>query len=157
MKSIFTAMTVLLSVLLTSCGNSDGSLSFNKVQTAELVKLLGTYEGQAHARKVMGATMTGVWTATFFQDDNGDLKCKCTLRLHDSENGWGNPTAATADVKIYKGASDGLYDLKSEAGFSDSEPHRLVTIDNVSLTASNPVEAVVLGDMDAYEITLTRK
>jgi len=157
MKSIFTAMTVLLSVLLTGCGNSDGSLSFNKSQTAELVKRLGTYEGQAHTRQVMGATMTGVWTATFFQDDNGDLKCKCTLRLHDSENGWGNPTTATADVKIYKGVSDGVYDLKAEAGFSDSEPHWLATIDNVSLTASNPVGTVTIFDMDAYQITLARK
>ena len=157
MKSIYMAMAVLLPVLLNGCGNSDGSLSFSKSQTAELVKLLGTYEGQAHAQRIMGAMMTGVWTATFFQDDGGALKCKCTLRLHDSENGWGNPTTATADVKIFKGAADGLYDLKAEASFSDTEPNWLVTIDNVSLTASNPVGTVTLGDMDGNQLTLTRK
>jgi len=155
--TVLMAMAVLLSVLLNGCGNSDGSLSFNKNKTAELVKLLGTYEGQAHAQKIMGAMMTGVWTATFFQDDDGALKCKSTLRLHDSENGWGNPTTATADVKIFKGAADGLYDLKAEASFSDSEPNWLVTIDGVSLTAGNPVGTVNLGDMDGNQITLTRK
>ena len=105
----------------------------------------------------MGAIITGEWTAKFFQDDNGDLKCKCTLRLHDSENGWGSPTSATADVKIYKGASDRLYDLKAEAGFSDTEPHWLVMVDNVSLASGSPVPQIKVFDMDAYEINLKRQ
>ena len=155
--TVLMAMAALLSVLLNGCGNSDGSLSFSKSQTAELVKQLGTYEGQAHAQRVMGAMMTGVWAATFFQDDDGALKCKSTLRLHDSENGWGNPTVATANVKIYKGAAYGLYDLKAEASFSDSEPNWFVAVDGVSPTSGNSVGTITLFDMDSYQITLTRK
>ena len=151
------AMTVLLSVLLTGCGNSDGSLSFNKNQNAELVKLLGTYEGQAHAQRIMGAMMTGAWTATFFQDDGGALKCKCSLRLHDSENGWGNPSTATADVKIFKGAADGEYSVRVEGAFSETEPHWTVDINGVVLASGRVVNTITLFDMDSYQIELTRK
>ena len=157
MKTIFLVMALLLSVLLNGCGNSDGSLSFNKSQTAGLVKLLGTYEGPAHAQRIMGAMMTGVWTATFFQDENGALKCKCTLKLHDSQNGWGTPTSATTDVKIYKGVANGLYDLRCEAGFSDTEPHWTISVNGISLTSGQSVSSFSLFDMSSYEVKLSRK
>lgn len=157
MKSIFMAMAVLLSVLLNGCGNSDGSLTLNQSQTAELVKLLGTYEGPAHAERIMGAMMTGVWTATFFQDDDGALKCKCTLRLHDEENGWGSPSTATADVKVFKGSADGLYDLKTEGSFSDTEPNWFVAVDGISLANGQAKSTVTLFDMNSYQIELSRK
>lgn len=151
------AMAVLLLVLLNGCGNSDGSLTLNQSQTAELVKLLGTYEGPAHAERIMGAMMTGVWTATFFQDDGGALKCKCTLRLHDEENGWGSPSTATADVKVFKGSADGLYDLKTEGSFSDTEPNWFVAVDGISLANGQAKSTVTLFDMNSYQIEISRK
>ena len=157
----FVAMTVLLSVLLTSCGNSDGSLSLNQSQTAELFKVLGTYEGPAHAERIMGAMMTGVWKVTFLQDDSGALKCKCTLRLHDEENGWGSPDTTTTDVKIYNDSGDGKYSgeysLRTEGGISDDAPHWLISIDGISLTSGQAIKTISLFDMSAYEIKLQRE
>ena len=158
-KSItaFASLLSAIAILTSGCGNSDGSLSLNQSQTAQLVKSLGTYEGKAHAQRIMGAMMTGVWTATFFQDDRGALKCKCTLRLQDEENGWGNPSTATADVKVFKGAADGLYDLKAESGFSENEPNWFVAVDGISLSNGQPKDSVTLFDMDSYQIELSRK
>lgn len=158
MHTRYTALlSMLLLGLLCGCGNSDGSLSLTKNQTAELVKSLGTYEGPAHAKQIMGAMMSGVWTATFFQNDNGDLKCKCTLRLHDSENGWGNPTTATADVKVFKGSADGECSVRVEGAFSESEPDWTVDIDGIFPASGHPVGTITLFDMDSYQIELSRK
>lgn len=155
--SVFAVLAASLAILSCGCGNSDGSLSPNHNQTAKFVTLLGTYEGQAHSQRIMGATMTGIWTVKFFEDDNGRLMCKCSLRLNDSQNGWGRPTVAVADVKVFKGSSDRLYDLKAEASFSKDEPNWLVTVDGVSLTPGNSVGTITLFDMDANQITLNRK
>ena len=162
--TIFTQVSWLVMVLLTfgtGCGNSDGNLSLNQSQTVEMVKSLGTYEGPAHAERIMGAMMTGVWTATFFQDDSGVLKCKCTLRLHDEENGWGSPESTTTDVKIYNDSGDGkysgAYSLRTEGGFSDDEPHWLISIDGISLTSGQALNTISLFDMSANEIKLSRK
>ena len=160
MKLLFSPFViglVLFATIFYGCSNSDGSLFFDKGQTAGLVKLLGTYEGPAHAQRIMGAMMTGVWTATFFQDDDGALKCKCTLKLHDSQNGWGTPTSATTDVKIYKGVANGLYDLRCEAGFSDTEPHWSISVNGISLTSGQSVSSFSLFDMSSYEVKLSRK
>ena len=92
--------------------------------------------------------MTGVWTATFFQDDGGALKCKCTLRLHDSENGWGNPSIATADAKIFKGAADGEYSVRVEGAFSETEPHWTVDIDGVALASGRVVSMLGPRSLD---------
>ncbi len=148
---------ILASALFCGCGNSDGSVTLNQIQTAELVKLLGTYEGDAHPRQIMGAMMTGIWTVTFSQDDAGALKCKCTLRLHDEQNGWGSPTTATADVKLYKGPANGEYSLKAEGQFSDSEPQWMITVGGISLTTGHAINKISLFDMDSYEITLSQK
>jgi hypothetical protein len=139
------------------CGNSDGSVTLKKGQTAESVKLLGTYEGDAHPQRIMGAMMTGVWTVTFIQDDAGALKCKTSLRLHDEQNGWGSPTTATADVKLYKGSADGEYSLKAEGRFSDSEPQWMIAVGGISLTSGHAINTISLFDMDSYQITLSRK
>lgn len=154
---IYAVVSVLFSALLCGCDNSGGTVTLNRSQTAELVKLLGTYEGDAHPRQIMGAMMTGVWTVTFFQDDASALKCKCTLRLHDEQNGWGSPTTATADVKLYKGSADGELSLKAEGQFSDSEPQWIITVGGISLTAGHVINTISLFDMDSYEITLQRK
>lgn len=150
-------MAVVLFGLLNGCGNSDGSVTLDKSQTAALVKLLGTYEGPAHPRRIMGAMMTGAWTVTFLLDDNGALKCKTSLRLHDSENGWGNPSTATADVRLYKGSANGECSIRVEGAFSESEPHWTVDIDGVALASGHPVDKITLFDMDSYEITLSQK
>ena len=154
---VFAVMAVLLSVLLNSCGNSDGSVSLDKSQTAEMVKMLGTYEGPARAERIMGAMMTGVWTVAFFQDEGGALKCKCTLRLHDEENGWGSPSTATADVTLLADSGSGEYSLRTRGQFSDSEPEWSISIDGISLTAGRTVSTITLFDMSSYEITLQRK
>ena len=154
---IFTITCGLLACLLCGCGNSDGSVTFDKSQTSVLVKLLGAYEGDAHPKRIMGATMTGKWTVVFFQDNTGALKCKCTLRLHDEQYGWGNPTTATADFKFYKGSVDGEYNLKAEGRFSDGEPQWIVTTDGVSLTSGHGKDTITLFDMDSYAIPLSRK
>lgn len=148
---------VLLSALLCSYGCSDGSVSLDKSQTAESVKMLGTYEGPAHPQRIMGVMMTGVWTATFFQDDNGALKCKCTLRLHDGQNGWGSPTTTTAEVKFYKGSGNDEYSAKAEGQFSDSEPQWMITVGGISLTSGHAINTITLFDMDSHQITLSRK
>jgi hypothetical protein len=153
----FTAVLVLVSASLCGCGNSDGSVTLDKSQTSELVKMLGTYEGDAHPQRIMGAMMTGIWTATFFQDDSGVLKCKCSLRLHDEQNGWGNPTTTTTEVKFYKGSGNGEYSAKAEGQFSDSEPQWMITIAGISLTSGHAIDAITLFDMDSNEITLSRK
>jgi hypothetical protein len=157
MKSIFMAMAVLSFGLLTGCGNSDGSVSLNESQTAGLVQSLGTFEGPAHAEEIMGAMMTGVWKVTFFQDDTDALKCKCSLQLHDEQNGWGNPEITTTDVKVFKGSADGLYDLKAEGSFSDTEPKWFVGVDGVSLALGGSIGTITLIDMDSNQITLSRK
>jgi len=156
----FATSTVVLVPLLASlcgCCNSDGSVSLDKSQTAELVKMLGTYEGDAYPQRIMGAMMTGIWRVTFFQDDSGALKCKCTLRLHDEQNGWGSPTTTTAGVKFYKGSGNGKYSLRTEGQFSDSEPQWMITINGISLTSGHAINTISLFDMDSYEVTLQRK
>lgn len=159
-KSLFVTVPIILgltSTLLCGCGNSDGSVSLNKSQTAELEKLLGTYEGDAHPQRIMGAMMTGTWTVTFLQDDSGVLKCKTSLRLHDSENGWGNPSTATANVRLYKGSTNGEYSIRVEGAFSESEPDWTVDIDGVALASGRAVTTITLFDMNSYEITLSQK
>ena len=105
----------------------------------------------------MGAMMTGTWTATFFQDASGALKCKCTLRLHDEENGWGSPSTATADVKLLAGSGNGDYNLRTDGQFSASEPHWSVSIDGISLTTGHAISTLTLIDMASYEISLQQK
>jgi len=151
-------IAVLLSGLLSGCdSNSDGSVTLNRDQTADLVKMLGTHEGDAHPRRIMGAMMTGTWTVAFILDDSGALKCKTSLRLHDSENGWGNPSTATADVRLYKGSATDEYSIRVEGAFSESEPHWTVDIDGVALASGRAVDTLTLFDMDSYELTLHRK
>jgi hypothetical protein len=158
MKHIFAYLfvTAILAVLV-GCGNSDGTVTLNKSQTAELVKLLGTYEGPAHSERIMGAMMTGTWTATFFQDESGVPKCKCTLRLHDEENGWGNPSTVNSDVKVYQKSGDSEYSLRTIGQFSDSEPQWSISIDGMSLSSGRTINTITLFDMSSYEITLQRK
>lgn len=156
-KWVLLSAVALVIGLLDGCGNSDGSLSLDQSQTTGLVQSLGTYEGPAHAEKIMGSMMTGVWKVTFYQDDDGALKCKCSLRLHDEQNGWGEPTTAVADVKVFKGSADGLFDLKAEASFSDNEPKWFVAVDGVSLASGSSVSKITLIDMDSNQITLQRK
>jgi hypothetical protein len=152
-----TTVLALLSAALCGCGNSDSSISLDRSQTAEVVKMLGSYSGPAHAERIMGAMMTGIWTATFFQDDSGVLKCKCSLRLHDEQNGWGNPTTTTTEVKFYKGSGNGEYSAKAEGQFSDSEPQWMITIGGISLTSGHAIDTTTLVDMDSNQITLQRK
>ncbi len=151
------ALVVAVSGLLLGCGNSEGTVTLNKSQTAALVKLLGRYEGPAHSERIIGAMMTGVWTVTFFQDEGGDLKCKCTLRLHDEQNGWGSPTATTADVKLSAGSGNGEYSLRTEGQFSNSEPAWTISIDGISLTSAHAINTISLFDMASYEIKLQRR
>lgn len=150
-------LATVVIALFNGCGNSDGSVSLDKSQTAEMVKMLGSYSGPAHAERIMGAMMTGVWKVTFFQDDSGALKCKCTLRLHDEQNGWGSPSTTTTDVKIYKGSANGEYSLRTEGSFSDSEPNWLIPIDGISLASVQAINSISLFDMSANEIKLQRE
>lgn len=154
--TVFYALVVSIGVLVSGCGNSDGSLSLDNQQTAKLVNRLGTYEGRAHSERIMGALMTGTWTAKFFEDDKGRLKCKCSLQLYDSEYGRGDKSVAVADVKLFKGSADGLYDLKAEASFSQNEPDWLIVVNGISLNSNSPIESISLFDMDAYQIKLSR-
>jgi len=154
-KTIFG--TLLLAILSSGCGNSDSGVGLDKNQKAVLLNLLGSYKGEAHAERIMGAMMTGVWKVRFLEDGSGALKCKCTLQLHDEQSGWGSPTTATADVKLFRGASAGLYDLKAEASFSDSEPNWFVCVDGISLSSGQAINAITLFDMSSYEIKLQRQ
>jgi len=158
MKDVFAyLLTVAVVAALVGCGNSDGRLKLDKSQTVEVLKMLGTYEGPAHSERIMGAMMTGVWTVTFLQDENGTLKCKCTLRLHDGQNGWGSPETATADVKVLAGSGNGNYSLRMQGQFSDSEPAWTISIDGISLTSGQAINTITLIDMASYQITLQRK
>lgn len=153
-------LAYLLAAALTGvvgCGNSDGTVALDKSQTAALVKLLGAYEGPAHSERIMGAMMTGVWTVAFFQNDEGALKCKCTLRLHDEQNGWGSPSSATATVKVLAGSGSGEFNLRTQGQFSDTEPAWTISIDGISLSSGNPINTITLFDMASYEIMLKRK
>lgn len=152
-----TALVVSIAVLVSGCGNSDGSLSLNNQQNAKLVTRLGTYEGRAHSERIMGATMTGTWTATFFEDEKGRLKCKCSLQLYDSEYGRGDKSVAVADVKLFKGSADELYDLKAEDRFNQNEPDWLIVVDGIPMNSTNPIQSITLFDMSANQITLTRQ
>ena len=154
-KTIFG--TLLLAILSSGCGNSDSGVALDKNQKAVLLNLLGSYKGEAHAERIMGAMMTGIWKVRFLQDDSGALKCKCTLQLHDEQSGWGSPTTATADVKLYKGVAAGLYDLKAEASFSDSAPNWLVCVDGISLAYEQAIKTISLFDMSSNEIKLQRQ
>ena len=155
--SLVVLLLVFIVALLSGCGNSDGRVTLDKSQTAALVKLLGTYEGPAHAERIMGAMMTGIWTVTFFQDDSGVLKCKCGLRLHDEQNGWGSPSTTTADVKVLAGSGNAQYRLSTQGQFSDSEPPWAISIDGICLTSGHPIDTFSLFDNASYEITLQRK
>lgn len=154
---ICVVIAVVLSGLLNGCGNSDGSVTLDKSQTAALVKLLGTYEGPAHSERIMGAMMTGVWTIIFLQDDSGSLKCKCSLRLHDEQNGWGSPSTTTTDVKVFPGTGSGEYKLSTQGQFSDTEPPWAISIDGLSLTSGHAIETFSLLDNASYEIRLQRQ
>ena len=153
----FTAILALLLQSLCGCGHSDDLVSLDKSQTAELVKLLGTYQGPAHAERIMGAMMTGMWTVTFLQDDSGSLKCKCSLRLHDEQNGWGSPSTTTTDVKVLPGSTNGEYSLSIKGQFSDSEPPWTISINGISLTSGRAIDTFSLFDNASYEIRLQRQ
>jgi len=62
-----------------------------------------------------------------------------------------------ADVKLYKGVAVGLYDLKAEASFSDSEPNWLVCVDGISLASGQAIKTISLFDMSSNEIKLQRQ
>ena len=153
---VFTALVVSIAILVSGCGNSDGSLSLDNQQTAKLVNRLGTYEGRAHSERIMGAMMTGTWTAKFFEDEKGRLKCKCSLQLYDSEYGPGDKSVAVANVKLFKGSADGLYDLKAEASFSQDEPDWLIVVDGIPMNSTSPIASITLFDMSANQIRLSR-
>jgi hypothetical protein len=68
-----------------------------------------------------------------------------------------NPSAATADVKVFKGSTDSEYSLKAEGQFSDSEPQWMITVDGISPTSGHAKDTITLFDMDSNQITLSRK
>jgi hypothetical protein len=149
---IYGSLSVLFIALFCGCGGSELTVALDKNQTAQLVKTLGTYEGNAHPKRIMGAMMTGVWTVTFLQDDSGVLKCRTSLRLHDSQNGWGSPRTETVGVRIWNGAGKGEYDLQADG----QETQWMVPMKGVFATSGQPVNSLSLFDMDSYEITLKR-
>jgi hypothetical protein len=153
----YSFVSVLLSLSFCGCDNSDGTVALDKSQTTELVKLLGTYEGPAHSERILGALMTGTWTVTFLQDDNRGLRCKASLQLHDSENGWGSPSTTTVAVKLFAGSGNGQYRLSTEGRFSDTEPPWRISIDRISPASGHSIETITLLDNASYEIRLQRK
>ncbi len=155
--AISTEVLVLLSALFCGCGNSDATVTLDKGQASEMLKLLGTYEGPAHSERIVGALMTGKWTVNFFQDDIGALKCKCILRLHDEQNGWGSPSTTTADVKLLAGSGKGEYSLRTQGQFSDTEPPWTISINGLSLISGHAIETFSLFDNASYEIRLQRQ
>ncbi|MGO8678525.1 MAG: hypothetical protein ACLQVX_21995 [Limisphaerales bacterium] len=159
MKSIVNrvAASLLAALILCGCDSSDQTVTLNKNQVGELVTMLGTYEGPAHAERIMGALMTGKWTVTFLQDEHGALKCDCTLRLHDEQNGWGNPSSTTTDVKLLPGSAKGRIYLRTQGQFSESEPPWTISIDGISLTSGHAIDTFSLFDNASYEIRLQRK
>ena len=146
-------VSVLLSALLCGCGNADGTVTLNKSQTAELVKLLGTYKGPAHSERIMGAMMTGEWTVIFSQGETDGLKCKVTLRLHDEQNGWGSPKSDTVTPRIWKGSANNQYNLQADG----NEMTWMLPIKDLTLASQQPVNTISLFDAASYEITLHRE
>jgi hypothetical protein len=142
---------------ISASASSDDTITLNKDHTTALLKVLGTYEGNAQPRRIMGAMMTGVWKVRFLQEDSGVLRCETSLRLHDSENGLGKPSTSKADVKIYKASSDGEYSIRAEGAFSKSEPDWTIAIDGIALASGRQVDRITLFDKNSYEITLHRQ
>ena len=138
--------TVLL-VSLLAVGGCGPSYTFDK----DIVTRLGTYEGTAPPRRIMGSQMTGVWTVSFYKDDKGDLFCRCTLRLHDSQSGWNRPESETAKMEILPGEEAGKCRLKGTG--KD-------LFDNVIFNEVSPetgsVKEAFLFDNDAVEVVLQR-
>lgn len=137
----------LLFSLLMICGCGP-TYTFDK----DIVTRLGTFEGTAPPRRVMGSSMTGVWTVGFYKDDKGDLYCKCTLQLHDSQSGWNRPESETAKMEILPGEETGKCRLKGTGKdlFDD------VIFNEVS-PESGSVKEAFLFDNDTVEVVLQRK
>jgi hypothetical protein len=146
MNRIIRLWALGLCLCLCSCGVS-------KDKQAEIYSLLGTYEGPATQKRVMGALMSGKWTVRFVLEENGELKCKCTLRLHDQFHGWGAPTTETARIKWTKdwqgAAYYGVADSMEGNNFS-------VRIAVPPLESGQSVSRITLWDADSYELTLER-
>lgn len=83
------AAVVALGLLSSSCSEN----------TEKLTSLDGkSYRGEAAGKRIMGALMSGYYVAKFERAANGNLQCKVTLHLHDSTEGWGNPSTETVPV-----------------------------------------------------------
>jgi hypothetical protein len=138
----------------TGCGNSDSSVTLNREQTAALVKLLGTYVGDAYPKRIMGAMMTGTWTVKFFQDDAGVMQCKCTLQLHDEQYGWGRPESEVVGVKVFKWPEN---DYTFQASGQKMNWRIYSPEKHVTLTSGQAVDSVSLFDAESNEILLRRR
>ena len=113
---------------------------------------LGTYGGAATEKLILGAMMSGRWTVSFPLGDDGTLKCKCTLRLHDEFHGWGDPSTQIADIVWEK--QSGNPNFIGRANISDF--HSSVYVE-VPPQSGQPVNSIHLFDADAYDLTLNRK
>jgi hypothetical protein len=136
------AAVVALGLLSSSCSEN----------TEKLTSLDGkSYRGEAASKRIMGALMSGYYVAKFERDASGNLKCKLSLHLHDSTEGWGKPSTETVQVSwedrnpeyacIAKGS-----DLFNELGVAPDK-----------ITKESAPQELSLTDTDFNEITLRRQ
>ena len=150
----FTKITRVVSVLalILIAALACGCDVVSKKQMAEMKNQLGTYGGAATENRIMGAMMSGRWTVSFPLGDDGTLKCKCTLRLHDEFHGWGEPSTQIADIAWEK--QSGNPNFVGRANASDFSSTIYV---EVSPQTDQPVNSITLCDADFNDLTLTRK
>jgi hypothetical protein len=142
--------TRTISLLTLALGLAVGGCDEDKI--AIDAARLGTYQGTPEARRIMGAEMTGIWTVSFSTNEAGDLYCKCTLKLHDSTEGWGRPTSETVKLEVSRDKENaGKYRLRADGtnifnsvGFNGISPE------------SGSVKEGFLFDKDDYEVVLKK-
>ena len=151
-NQIFISGLILFSILVCGC---DG---VSKNETSQIAKFLGNYNGAAQPKRIMGAMMTGKWSVSFVQDENGILKCECTCRLHDEFHGWGEPETETVNIKWYTGSNKSdKYDNFEYVGEAMGEQMKwTVRVCVPSLKSGQTINAITLIDQDYSEITLNR-
>lgn len=128
---------------------ASGDSSSDATKAVNEVTRIGTYEGTAEPRRVMGVLMTGHWTVAVFKHKNGVLKCKCILRSYDAQAGWNEPRSETVEMEKTSGEEAGKCKLKATGKnvFQD------VVFNEVSLESGSIKEAF-LFDNDTVEVAL---
>ena len=156
---IFLIVAVIPIILAVSGSDHSGSPSAGTTRSgssemAEIAKLLGTYDGGAVEKRVMGSMMSGKWIVKFWLGDDGKMKCMCLCQLHDEAHGWGEPQRETVDVKWAKGGSG--HNKYSGEALGKEITHWIVRVEVPDPKSGVAVHRIHLIDADSNELILRR-